>query len=129
MPANLQGIWADGLTPPWNADYGININIKMNYWPAEVTNLSKMHMPFLNFLDKLRQDGRKTAQDMYGLKGTIAHFTTDAWHFTGPYGQTHGELKQANTCGIVRSYSICIENLPHQDPGTHARCELSEEFL
>ncbi len=87
LPANLQGIWADGLTPPWSADYHININIQMNYWPAEVTNLSEMHMPFLQFLDKMRPDARKTARDMYGVKGTVAHFTTDPWFFTEPYGE------------------------------------------
>ncbi|AHM63133.1 alpha-L-fucosidase [Flammeovirgaceae bacterium 311] len=87
LPANLQGIWADGLTPPWSADYHININIQMNYWPAEVTNLSEMHLPFLQFLDKMRPDARKTARDMYGVKGTVAHFTTDPWFFTEPYGE------------------------------------------
>ncbi|MDO1447817.1 glycoside hydrolase family 95 protein [Rhodocytophaga aerolata] len=88
LPANLQGIWADGLNPPWDADYHININIQMNYWPAEVTNLSEMHMPFLQFLNDMRPDARKTAKDMYGLNGTVAHFTTDAWHFSETYGQT-----------------------------------------
>jgi len=88
LPANLQGIWADGLTPPWSADYHININIQMNYWPAEVTNLSELHQPFLNFLNDLRPNARKTAKEMYGLPGTVAHFTTDPWHFTEPYGQT-----------------------------------------
>ena len=86
LPANLQGIWADGLNPPWDADYHININIQMNYWPAEVTNLAEMHRPFLAFINALRPDGRKTAKDMYGLRGTVAHFTTDAWHFTETYG-------------------------------------------
>lgn len=88
LPANLQGIWADGLTPPWDADYHININIQMNYWLSETTNLSELHMPFLQFLNELLPDARKTARDMYGLKGAVAHFTTDAWHFTEPYGQT-----------------------------------------
>ncbi|KAA8481583.1 alpha-L-fucosidase 2 [Arcticibacter tournemirensis] len=88
LPANLQGIWADGLTPPWSADYHININIQMNYWPSEITNLSEMHMPFLGFLNELKPDAKKTAKDMYGLKGTVAHFTTDPWHFTETYGQT-----------------------------------------
>ncbi|WP_234734218.1 glycoside hydrolase family 95 protein [Tellurirhabdus bombi] len=88
LPANLQGIWADGLTPPWSADYHININIQMNYWLAEATNLSEMHEPFFDFLGDLREDGRKTARDMYGISGTVAHFTTDPWHFTEPYGQT-----------------------------------------
>ncbi|QCR22121.1 glycoside hydrolase N-terminal domain-containing protein [Pontibacter sp. SGAir0037] len=87
LPANLQGIWADGLTPPWSADYHININIQMNYWPAEVTNLSEMHLPFLRFLYNMRSDARKTALEMYGIKGTVAHFTTDPWFFTEPYGE------------------------------------------
>ena len=88
LPANLQGIWADGLYPPWNADYHININIQMNYWPSEITNLSEMHLPFLYFIKDLCADGRKTAKDMYGLTGAVAHFTTNAWHFTETYGKT-----------------------------------------
>ncbi|GEO10153.1 alpha/beta hydrolase [Segetibacter aerophilus] len=87
LPANLQGIWADGLYPPWGADYHININIQMNYWPSEITNLSELHMPFLQFLKELQPDARKTARDMYGIKGTVAHFSTDPWHFTEPYGE------------------------------------------
>jgi alpha-L-fucosidase 2 len=87
LPANLQGIWADGMTPPWSADYHININIQMNYWLSETTNLSELHEPFLNFIDALRPDGRKTAKDMYGLEGTVAHFTTDPFHFTETYGE------------------------------------------
>jgi alpha-L-fucosidase 2 len=86
IPANLQGIWADGLTPPWSADYHININIQMNYWPAEVTNLSELHMPFLQFIDDLRDDGRKSAKEVYGCRGIVAHYTTDLWHFTEPTG-------------------------------------------
>jgi alpha-L-fucosidase 2 len=88
LPANLQGLWAEGLNPPWDADYHININIQMNYWPAETTNLSGLHQPFLDYIDAMRKDARKTAQDMYGIRGTVAHFTSDAWYFTEPYGQT-----------------------------------------
>ncbi len=87
LPANLQGIWADGLTPPWSADYHININIQMNYWPAEVTNLSELHVPFLEFINDLREDGRKSAREVYGCKGIVAHYTTDLWHFTEPTGR------------------------------------------
>ena len=87
MPANLQGIWAQGLNPPWNADYHININLQMNYWPAEVTNLSECHMPFLEFIGELRENGRKTAKTLYGAKGFVAHHTTDAWHFTTAIGK------------------------------------------
>ncbi len=87
LPSNLQGIWADGLTPPWNADYHININIQMNYWPAEITNLSECHMPFLYFVGGLRENGRKTARELYGVGGFTAHHTTDAWHFTTSFGK------------------------------------------
>ncbi|MBN2610335.1 MAG: glycoside hydrolase family 95 protein [Bacteroidales bacterium] len=87
LPANLQGIWADGLTPPWSADYHININIQMNYWLSELTNLSELHMPFLEFINDLREDGRKTAREVYGCKGIVAHYTTDLWHFTEPEGR------------------------------------------
>jgi alpha-L-fucosidase 2 len=88
LPANLQGIWADGLYPPWSSDYHININIQMNYWPAEITNLAEMHEPFLQFIDDMRPDARKTAKEVYGCDGIVAHYTTDVWHFTEPTGQT-----------------------------------------
>ncbi len=87
MPANLQGLWNDRLDPPWNADYHININIQMNYWPAEITNLSDCHLPFLHFIGDLRENGRKTASDLYGCRGFTAHHTTDAGHFTSAFGR------------------------------------------
>lgn len=79
LPANLQGIWADGFEPPWNADYHININIQMNYWPAEVCNLSECHAPFLRFIDALRPLGRETARKVFGCRGFVAGHTTDVW--------------------------------------------------
>lgn len=87
LPTNLQGIWADGLTPPWNSDYHININIQMNYWPSEITNLSELHLPFLEFIASLRENGRKTAKTVYGMNGFVAHHTTDIWKFTSPIGE------------------------------------------
>jgi len=86
MPANLQGLWADGLRPPWNADYHININIQMNYWPAEVTNLAECHEPFFRLLENLLPDGRRVARQVYGCRGFCAHHTTDAWWFCEPIG-------------------------------------------
>lgn len=86
MPSNLQGIWADGLIPPWNCDYHININTQMHYWPSEITNLSECHTPFLEFIGKLRESGRKTAKELYGCNGFTAHHTTDAWHYTTSFG-------------------------------------------
>ena len=87
LPANLQGLWAQGLNPPWNADYHININIQMNYWPAEVTHLPECHLPFLEFIDGLRVKGRITARKLYDAEGFVAHHTTDAWQFTTAIGR------------------------------------------
>lgn len=86
LPANLQGLWADGMTPPWNADYHTNINTQMNYWPSEVTNLSECHLPYLNFISELRENGRKTARVTYNAGGFVTHHTTDVWHLTGCFG-------------------------------------------
>ena len=79
-PANLQGIWNDHITAPWNADYHININLQMNYWPAEVTNLSELHNPFFAFMDRVYERGKATAKKQYGIqRGTMAHHTSDLW--------------------------------------------------
>ncbi len=86
MPANLQGLWNDKIAAPWNADYHININVQMNYWPAEVTNLSECHLPFFDLIEGLVPSGRKTARDVYNCRGFVAHHTTDAWLHTSPFG-------------------------------------------
>ena len=86
LPANLQGIWNEHLEPPWNSDYHININLQMNYWPAEVTNLSECHLPYLKFLGELRESGRRTASKTYNSRGFVAHHTTDVWHQTKLFG-------------------------------------------
>jgi len=86
LPANLQGIWADGLRPPWSADYHININIQMNYWLSEITNLGELQEPFIDFIDAMRPNARRTAMEVYGMKGIVAHYTTDVWHYTEPMG-------------------------------------------
>ena len=86
MPANLQGIWNEHIEAPWNCDYHININVQMNYWPAEVCNLSECHEPFFDLTDNLRPRGRKTAKDVYNCRGFVAHHTTDAWFWTSPIG-------------------------------------------
>jgi alpha-L-fucosidase 2 len=86
LPANLQGIWADGLRVPWNADYHININLQMNYWPSEITNLGELQLPFIDFVDALRPSARRTAKEVYGMKGIVAHYASDVWHYTEPLG-------------------------------------------
>jgi alpha-L-fucosidase 2 len=84
LPANLQGVWNDSMSPPWDADYHLNINLQMNYWPAEVTNLAELHEPLFAFLESLRIPGRRTAQVHYGARGFVAHHITDIWGFTSP---------------------------------------------
>lgn len=86
LPANLQGIWDPSLSPPWNADYHININIQMNYWPAMVTNLAECEAPFFDFVDGLREKGSVTAKEVYGCRGFVAHHATDVWKYTDPIG-------------------------------------------
>ncbi len=72
------------MSPPWDADYHLNINLQMNYWPAEVTNLAELHEPLFDFLESLREPGRKTARVHYGARGFVAHHITDIWGFTSP---------------------------------------------
>lgn len=84
QPANLQGIWNDKMTPPWGSKYTININTEMNYWPAELTNLSEMHEPLIQMVKDLSETGRQTASSMYGASGWVTHHNTDLWRITGP---------------------------------------------
>jgi alpha-L-fucosidase 2 len=83
QPANLQGIWNNKMMPPWDSKYTININAQMNYWPAERTNLSELHEPFLKMVEELSQTGKETAKTMYGARGWMAHHNTDIWRATG----------------------------------------------
>lgn len=84
LPANLQGIWNDSLTPPWDSKYTININTEMNYWMAESANLSECHMPLFDHLEKVCENGKETARRMYGCKGSVAHHNTDIYADTAP---------------------------------------------
>ncbi|WP_052737982.1 glycoside hydrolase N-terminal domain-containing protein [Bacillus sp. SA1-12] len=93
LAANLQGIWNDKYTPPWESKYTININIQMNYWPAEVCNLLECHEPLFDLIERMRERGRITAKEVYGCKGFVAHHNTNIW------GETHIE-------GIPLSASI-----------------------
>lgn len=84
LPANLQGIWNNVTNPPWNADYHTNINVQMNYWPAEVTNLSECHLPLIEYTDGLRERGRQTALLHYGAGGWTTHHENNIFAHTGP---------------------------------------------
>jgi alpha-L-fucosidase 2 len=85
-PANLQGIWNKELRAPWSSNYTININTQMNYWPAEVTNLSEMHLPLMSWIRDLSETGKVTAKEFYGAKGWVAHHNADIWGLSNPVG-------------------------------------------
>ena len=82
LPANLQGVWNKDMEAPWNSDFHTNINLQMNYWPAEVCNLSETSLPLINFMEKLQKPGSVTAKEMYNARGWTVH------HLTDPFGRT-----------------------------------------
>jgi len=84
MPANLQGLWADTVSPPWSADYHLNINLQMIYWPADVCNLGELNEPLIGYIESLQAPGARTAQAYYGAHGWVAHVLANAWGFTSP---------------------------------------------
>jgi alpha-L-fucosidase 2 len=84
QPANLQGIWNDSLSPPWGSKYTININTEMNYWPALSTNLEETMDPVTALVQDLAVTGARTAREMYGAGGWVAHHNTDLWRATAP---------------------------------------------
>ena len=86
VPANLQGLWNPYLQPPWSSNYTININAEENYWLAENTNLSEMHMPFLQFIANLATTGKTTAKTFYNMPGWVAHHNSDIWAMSNPVG-------------------------------------------
>ncbi|WP_090972899.1 glycoside hydrolase family 95 protein [Parapedobacter composti] len=91
QPANLQGLWNGLMTPPWGSKYTTNINLEMNYWPAEVMGLSALHEPLFDMVDELRERGRETARIHYGTPGWVVHHNTDLWRGTAPINHpNHG---------------------------------------
>lgn len=84
LPANLQGIWANKIQTPWNGDYHTDINVQMNYWLAEVTNLAEVHLPLIKFIEMLSHSGRVTAKEQYNKTGWVLHTLTNPWGFTAP---------------------------------------------
>jgi alpha-L-fucosidase 2 len=84
LPANLQGVWNDKATPPWNADYHVNINLQMNYWPAESANLAGTAGPLFDFVEHLVEPGKLAAQRYFGAPGWTMFLNTNAWGYVGP---------------------------------------------
>jgi alpha-L-fucosidase 2 len=96
QPANLQGIWNYQVTPPWSSNWTANINIEMNYWPAETTNLSECAGPLFDLIDGLSKTGAITAQETYGVPGWCSHHNIDIWRASNPVGEGIGAPTWAN---------------------------------
>ncbi|OMP29997.1 glycoside hydrolase N-terminal domain-containing protein [Mangrovimonas sp. DI 80] len=84
LPANLQGIWANKVQTPWNGDYHTDVNVQMNYWPAETTNLGEMHLPLFDLTKTLQTPGSETAKVHYNSDGWVVHPITNVWGYTSP---------------------------------------------
>ena len=118
LPANLQGIWCKDFTPPWGSKYTININAQMNYWPAETCNLPECHTALLDHIERMVENGRKTAETMYGCRGFVAHHNTDIWGDTAPQ-----DLWIPGTYWVMGAAWLCT----HQ--WTHYTYTLDKDFL
>ena len=98
LPANLQGIWSWELRAPWSSNWTTNINTQMNYWPAQSCNLSECMQPYFDFLEKLCEEGKKTAKIHYNCRGFVHHHNADLWCSTNPVGLVHGKEKGEDGC-------------------------------
>ena len=84
QPLNLQGIWNHQMQPPWSANWTLNCNAEINYWPVEMANLGECHLPLIELTEQLSIDGAHVAKDLYGVRGWVAHHNTDIWRQAGP---------------------------------------------
>ncbi|WP_206610889.1 glycoside hydrolase family 95 protein [Mariniphaga sediminis] len=98
LPANLQGIWNADMWAPWESDYHLNINLQMNYWPADVCNLSETLKPLSNFMVRLTEKGKTTAKKMIGSEGWIAHYSTNVFGRTIASGSTKSSQVNNGYC-------------------------------
>lgn len=101
-PANLQGIWNEKLFPSWDSKYTTNINLEMNYWPSEVTNLTELNEPLFKLIREVYEQGKQTARDMYGVGGWVLHHNTDQWRITGPVDRAQTGLWPMGSAWLCR---------------------------
>ncbi len=110
LPANLQGVWNNHLKAPWNSDYHTNINLQMNYWPAEICNLSETAIPLANLVDRWRTPGRISAKEMYGCSGWMMHHTSNIFGYTPPVGDLRWSMSPLSgvwmTVPLYRHYEF-----------------------
>ena len=136
LPANLQGLWNDKLDPPWNCDYHLNINLQMNYWPAETTGLAACHHALVEYLDDLRMSGRRTARAHYGAKsGFVAHHINDIWGWTTPSDGLRSGLWPSGAAWLCQhvaehyAFGKLPHTLEHGYPILKEACEFLLHYL
>ena len=134
QPANLQGIWNPHKLPPWDSKYTMNINLEMNYWPSEVTQLSELNEPLIQLVRDLAVTGRETAQNMYGARGWMAHHNTDIWRISGAIDWSWGAWPTSNAWLVEHLwqkylYSGDLAYLAEVYPIMKSACEFFEDFL
>jgi alpha-L-fucosidase 2 len=110
LPATLQGLWNQEFLPPWGSKYTVNINTQMNYWPAEITNLSECHMPLFRLLRTMIPSGRQTAREMYGCRGFVCHHNTDMYGDTAPQ-----DLWTPGTYWVMGAAWLCTHLWTHYE--------------
>lgn len=110
LPLNLQGIWNKDLNPMWGSKYTININAQMNYWPAEICNLSECHEPLFDLIERMRPNGREVASKMYGCKGFMAHHNTDIWADCAPQ-----DVCLSSTYWVMGAAWLCLHLWDHYE--------------
>ncbi|HEX8020220.1 glycoside hydrolase family 95 protein, partial [Mucilaginibacter sp.] len=109
LPPNLQGLWANEVHTPWNGDYHLDINIEMNQWPVEVSNLSELNLPLADLVKGMVPHGEKTAKAYYNADGWVAHVITNPWGFTEP-----GESASWGVCKVGSGW-LCDNLWQHYD--------------
>ena len=103
QPANLQGIWNNSLFPSWAANWTLNCNAEINYWPVEAANLSECHLPLIELTRELSADGTNVARQLYGARGWVAHHNTDLWRTAGPVdGQAKWAIFQVGSAWLCQ---------------------------
>jgi alpha-L-fucosidase 2 len=134
QPANLQGIWNPSQTPAWDSKYTININAEMNYWPAEITNLSELHEPLISLVRDLSETGKDSARVMYGARGWMAHHNTDIWRISGGVDYSWGAWPTSNAWLVQHLWQKYLytgdkQFLQSVFPIMKGACEFFEDFL
>lgn len=108
LPANLQGIWNWELQAPWSSNWTTNINSAMNYWGVDTCNLSECFEPYTEFVDKIKDAGRRTAREYYGIEGSVCHHNTDRWYHTNPVGRPYGADKAVDGAEVYAMWPMAL---------------------